>query len=275
MAAPMAKSKPSKPPPNVFLSWSGDRSRQVALDFRKWLKPVLQVAEPWMSDVDIDKGSVSIRVIGQALETCKVGVVFLAPDNLQAPWINFEAGAVAKTVREDARLFTFLLDGLRPSDVIGPLQQFQHTLPAVKDVKKLVLDMAQPLEADLTGDALGDAFDGQWSRFESTLRNSPASAAKVPHRTDRELLEEILGLVRAAAQARVTPWEMFTREYKGRHSTVAERSSPTDEEVLQRTLESFQNVARTLQQRVREKHPAGGQVIENVPDEAEEDDRDS
>ena len=56
----------------------------------------------------------------------KLGIVCLAQESVAEPWILFEAG-VFKGL-DDGRVWTYLLDGLRPSDVPQPLGLFQHTI---------------------------------------------------------------------------------------------------------------------------------------------------
>ena len=109
---------------DVFISWSGPRSQYVAQALHEWLPSVIQAVEPWMSDTDIDKGTVSVLEIGRALERHKVGILCLTPENQQRPWISFEAGALAKTV-ETAYVIPYLIE-LPRRELIAPLSQFQN-----------------------------------------------------------------------------------------------------------------------------------------------------
>src|SRR5262249_35845537 len=106
---------------NVFISWSGQRSRFVADVLRNWLPMIVQAAKPWMSDTDIDKGSRGLHEIGRGLDGMKVGIVCLTPENLNVPWVLYEAGALSKTIDNKTRLCTYLLASLQFQDVKPPL----------------------------------------------------------------------------------------------------------------------------------------------------------
>lgn len=93
---------------NVFISWSGERSRWVADALRDWLPAVLQSVKPWMS-ADIKKGTRGQTTISDKLDKVKVGIVCLTPENLQEPWILFEAGALSKAVDKNSYVCTYLL----------------------------------------------------------------------------------------------------------------------------------------------------------------------
>src|SRR5437868_9968493 len=92
---------------NIFISWSSKRSGQVALLLRDWLPQVIQAARPWMSQEDIAAGSRWNVEVGEKLKTTKVGVICLTAENLKAPWMHFEAGALSKTV-DDAFVCPYL-----------------------------------------------------------------------------------------------------------------------------------------------------------------------
>ena len=52
------------------------------------------------------------------------GIICLTTENTSAPWINFEAGAIAKSL--DSRV-TALMVNIKPSDIKGPLSRYQAT----------------------------------------------------------------------------------------------------------------------------------------------------
>jgi hypothetical protein len=124
--------------PNVFISWSGTRSKLIADAFREWLPVVIQAVRPWMSTANIDKGSRSLTEMAKALDGIKVGITFLTPENLDAPWILHEAGSLTKTVDDSTRLCTYLLGGLKNADIEPPLGQFQYTIPEKEDTRHLI-----------------------------------------------------------------------------------------------------------------------------------------
>src|SRR5699024_5920162 len=109
---------------HVFLSWSMQRSGDVAKAFREWLPSVLQNVKPYYTSDDLSKGSRWSSEIRGELESSDFGIIFLTPENVQSPWILFEAGALSKL--EKSRVAPLLI-GLEPTDISGPLAQLQLT----------------------------------------------------------------------------------------------------------------------------------------------------
>lgn len=118
----------------VFLSWSGARSKALAELLHTWLPQVIQAVEPWMSS-EMEKGQKWSPEVANRLSETRFGLLCLTRENLSAPWLLFEAGALSKT--PDAYLWTFL-HGISPIDVEQPLAQFQHTIGEKNDVRKLI-----------------------------------------------------------------------------------------------------------------------------------------
>jgi len=80
----------------VFISWSGRRSNAAANLLKEWLPNVMQAIDPWMSDRDIDRGALWFSQIAETLSDTTNGIVVLTSENINKPWILFEAGALAK-----------------------------------------------------------------------------------------------------------------------------------------------------------------------------------
>ena len=84
----------------VFISWSGSRSGAIAEELRVWLPHVVQACEPWTSSVDIDAGARwHLRLI-ESLRQTQFGILRLTSENLTAPCLLCEAGALSMAVDE-------------------------------------------------------------------------------------------------------------------------------------------------------------------------------
>ena len=187
----------------VFISWSGEPSRLVAEALRGWLPQVIQAVQPWMSAADVDKGARWAAEIAGQLEGTKVGILCLTPANLTAPWLLFEAGALSKTLA-NTYVCPYLL-GLEVTDIQGPLAQFQATRANRDDTLRLVKTINSALgDGALKDGPIEAAFAKWWPDLEPRLAQAAAVAAQgqpaAPARTDRNILEEILDLVRTAAR---------------------------------------------------------------------------
>jgi len=119
----------------VFISWSGDRSRELAEAVRKWIPSALQYVKPYFSPADIEKGSKWSSEIFKELSTSTVCIIVLTRDNIDSNWIMFEAGAISCTI-EKARVCPLIFD-IEETDLQGPLAQFQATKFVKQDVRQL------------------------------------------------------------------------------------------------------------------------------------------
>jgi TIR domain-containing protein len=179
----------------VFISWSGSRSQSVAHALRDWLPDVLQTVEPFLSSADIEAGQRWSQQLAAQLEQTSFGLVCVTSDNQEAAWLNFEAGALAKAL--GASTVIPLLDDLRPTDLTGPLSQFQAKSLDREGLTDVITAINDAMTAPLTADRLGRAIERSWPELEQRLEHlrtrPPQHSAR---RSERDLLEEILTRVR-------------------------------------------------------------------------------
>jgi hypothetical protein len=184
----------------VFISWSGEKSRLLAEAIRSWLPAVIQNVKPFFTPEDVEKGARWGQEIAKELELSSVGIFCLTPDNITKPWIMFEAGALSKKI-ESARICPILF-GLEKSDLEGPLVQFQAISFSYDEMQKMLFVINNALgESKLDDVVLRDVFDMWWPNLEKKVeliinhQNSP-SDEKENIRSDRDILEEVLGILR-------------------------------------------------------------------------------
>src|SRR5690242_20356864 len=79
---------------DIFLSWSNDKSKQIAQLFATELPQIIQSKKVFFSPLTIPKGVGWYGHIEAALKSVQGGIVFLTKENMSNPWILFEAGGL-------------------------------------------------------------------------------------------------------------------------------------------------------------------------------------
>ncbi len=203
----------------VFISWSGEVSHEIACVFRDWLPDVIQSIKPYVSSENIDKGTRWSSDIASELELSSYGIIIITKDNLNAPWINFEAGALSKSL-DKSNVSPFLFN-VKRSEVQGPLLQFQSTLFEKPDVLKLIQSINKRLEEGrkLDEPQLLKSFEAWWNKLETNLKSVKVEILEKDKSNNNlkvnesEILEEILELVRNQQKILNSPENILPERY--------------------------------------------------------------
>jgi hypothetical protein len=183
-------------PMKIFISWSGERSKRVAKALKQLIGDVIQVTEPWMSP-DIQPGAWWSDVLRKQLSNARFGIVCITKDNLDAPWLHFEAGALAKAVERQILVCPYLIDLESTQLANTPLAHLQakraipsETWDLIEAINEQLGEKARPSEQ------LKRMFDLHWPELDRTLKQLPESEEDGPERAPEEMIEEILVMVR-------------------------------------------------------------------------------
>lgn len=184
----------------VFISWSTPLAKGVATVLRKWLPVVVGNVKPWVSDADIAAGARGLPEIQEALEACAFGIIVVTAANQNAPWLNFEAGALSKSLNGNKALVAPLLVNLTGmTQVTGPISQFQGSLMNLDGLTRIFRSVAAAAGEDWS--VVEMRLQNTWSQLSTELDAAVAAAstedAAVPARRQPEdLIDEILDRVR-------------------------------------------------------------------------------
>lgn len=179
----------------VFISWSGSRSKAVAVALRDWLPLVLQYVKPWVSDKDIGAGDRWAQSIAGELEAANFGIICITPENLQSEWILFEAGALSKSML-DAKVIPLLFK-LELSDLSGPLSQFQAQKIEESGLMEVVKAINKVVDGQTNESIINQLVPQLWPSFQAKLDAIPDTQPTDKHmRPQHEILEELVTGVR-------------------------------------------------------------------------------
>jgi len=152
----------------IFLSWSGEKSRSFAEEFKPWLEQVLPGTDVWLSSEDIDKGTIWFTQIIDELASCHCGVLCITRENHLAPWIHFEAGGMVKGLGK-SRVATLLLD-IEYSELKQPLNQFNGTRLNRQGAWYLVKSLNKASDRPIKDQVVERSFEKFWPDLENSYR---------------------------------------------------------------------------------------------------------
>jgi hypothetical protein len=196
----------------VFISWSREQSRAVALVLRDWLPDVIQGIESWVSQADIRAGERWNNGLNESLRAANFGILCITRENLNQPWLLFEAGALARSF-DDPFVCPYLID-VEPRDLLeSPLAQFQGAKANEEGTRNLVRSINLAANSPLAEAKLFRAFDKWWPDLARKLGELGirASVEQVAH--------EALASARRRSQTTNTDSELAILEYMARAFT--------------------------------------------------------
>lgn len=226
----------------IFVSWSGRPAQVLASFLQTWLQKVIQELDPFMSTNSLAKGTRWSPEIAKKLEETSEAIVCVTTENRDAPWLNFEAGALAKAT--GSRVRPLLID-LSPSDLNNPLSEFQLTSATDKeDVRRLLESINENCNRSLSSDILEATFEREWPALEAKVNEVIKMIGGQPGKTERkrddvDLMAEILERVRQSermAQEQLFYTEAIYENMRGGLRTGSQLTAGAHKNDPRRTL---------------------------------------
>lgn len=141
-----------------------------------WLPKIIQGLEIWMSGRSIRVGERWSSDLLRQLDQASFGIICVTGDNIDSAWINFEAGALAKSVGSQTYVAPYLID-IKKKELRGPLKQFQAARATKKGTWKLVRSLALAANPRRKSfESLEQRFEEHWPELKDRIRKVRRSA---------------------------------------------------------------------------------------------------
>jgi len=154
----------------IFISWSGDRSKEVAEALHSWILLMFDNADPWVSTRNLDGGVNWFQVLSERLNESEIGIFCLTPENISSnhianhSWMLYEAGALAKT----RSVCPYLLD-IESGEIMEPLREFHAITANESETKNLANTLNKSIKLDNA--LLDKKFETFWPDLEKKLND--------------------------------------------------------------------------------------------------------
>lgn len=175
---------------NIFISWSKEKSKQVAL----LLKPFLQGVNPkifaWVSDTDIGAGEQWSDTLKKVLDQSDFGIICVTQATLESQWIMYEAGYLNSTAAFG--VCPYLIDIKKPQ-LYGPLALAQSKEATQKETWELLYSINFDMAAGdrLSEETLRQKYDALWPDYEAALREINRNYKDLPEGIRQKMMAVI------------------------------------------------------------------------------------
>lgn len=211
----------------IFISWSGERSNQIAEKLKEWLLDVFQNSiEPFVSSEDISIGKLWRPKVAEELQASNFGIICVTHENYSNPWLIFEAGALSKEIHASTVVPLFF--GIKPSNLTGnPLADYQGTQYSEKEIKKLIYTINEKTDTPSEKERLDRNFEVWYPRLKSDIdeilsQQLDTQGEETIVADPAEIMEELL-IVSRANQKMLSELAQYDelRKLKSKESTPA------------------------------------------------------
>lgn len=184
----------------IFISWSKRPTDVIASELARFLRHMFDNVDPFVSKDNVAFGSLSIGEIHRELAGTTYGIVIVTRANQSEPWLNFEAGSLAKTIPDDneSRVVPLLIDHESMAQLTGPIANLQAVMADHTGLKRLFSELADSLDVDAA--VFGSRWESGWTTFDHALaaaKRELAEGPEIPDRSAEDMLEEVVTLLRS------------------------------------------------------------------------------
>jgi hypothetical protein len=154
-----------------------------------------------MSESGIGAGRLWFSDLFAELASTGFGISCITPENHESPWLNFEAGALSKSMNDSSALCPMVFD-MPLGQLKPPLSQFQAKAFDREGIIALLAAINQALGPSAASERhLEVMLDRAWPELQQRLGQVPAvDTALPPPRPAESILEEVLQHARAIRQ---------------------------------------------------------------------------
>ena len=171
----MAETRRSDTAAQVFISWSGRRSRALAGILEEYLTTCLPDLRFVLSE-SLPRGTLWPQEILGLLRSSAGGIVLLNPRVLGNPWLTFEAGVLAGL--EDSLIIPVCFDDLSIADLAPPLGLFNAVKADQDGFAQLLRSLATRLTpVGPSSDEAVDRLATQWPSMRDRIAHLPLDDA--------------------------------------------------------------------------------------------------